>query len=123
MALQAWGKDREKEKDQKWRGRGRRPELGGGEAVQFRALEGDRVTERGASKSGSRAGEDWGGGVSWESHGLAIHVGPWWGTGVCQVRNWSEDALGGDGGVDRILRTIVEGWCVEGSGRRGWDRF
>lgn len=62
MALQAWGKDREKEKDQKWRGRGRRPELGGGEAVQFRALEGDRVTERGASKSGSRAGEDWGGG-------------------------------------------------------------
>lgn len=73
MALQAWGKDREKEKDQKWRGRGRRPELGGGEAcgavgllsggdgVQFRALEGDRVTERGASKSGSRAGEDWGG--------------------------------------------------------------
>lgn len=39
------------------------------------------------------------------------------------MRNWSEDALGGDGGVDRILRTIVEGWCVEGSGRRGWDRF
>lgn len=86
MALQAWGKDREKEKDQKWRGRGRRPELGGGEAcgavgllsggdgVQFRALEGDRVTERGASKSGSRAGEDWGG-WSWESQGTCYSRG------------------------------------------------
>lgn len=75
MALQAWGKDREKGKDQQWRGRGRRPELGGGEAVPFRALEGDRVTERGASKSGSRAGEDWGGGLSWESQGTCYSRG------------------------------------------------
>ena len=51
--------------------------LSGGDGVQFRALEGDRITERGAGKSGPRVGEDWGvgGGVSWESQGTCYSSG------------------------------------------------